>query len=197
MRDFTFLRKIDSHVVFHARPRSFANSFFTYFEFSNSSNRFRPLTMSLHLILKSTLFSLLIEKLETDLLQTKQAIEASKEARNSDTKSSVGDKYETGRAMAQIEIDKLETQLNKTKALKQELEKVDVNKKQDKVAFGSIVSTNQGRYFIAIAMGRIHHEQNEYYVISLASPIGSVMKDKVEGDVFDFQGKQITIQEII
>ena len=63
--------------------------------------------------LKGLIYNQLQEMLDRKIESAKKAIESAKEARDSDTKSSVGDKYETGRAMMQIELEKNEVQLNK------------------------------------------------------------------------------------
>ena len=52
----------------------------------------------------------LLSKLSYLTTNLKQAIVS----RNSDTKSSAGDKFETSREMAQIEIQKIETEISKT-----------------------------------------------------------------------------------
>ena len=51
-------------------------------------------------------------------------IAATLAARNSDTKSSAGDKHEVGRAMVQQELDQLEGQLAKVQEMQQELARV-------------------------------------------------------------------------
>lgn len=118
------------------------------------------------------------------------------DARNSDTKSSAGDKHEVGRAMVQQELDQLEAQLAKTQAMQQELARVPLDRNYDRVAFGSLVTTDQGCYFIAIGLGAVEVDGEACYVISLASPIGQALKDKCAGEVIDFNGKRITVEGI-
>ncbi len=124
-------------------------------------------------------------------------IQIAKESRDNETKSTAGDKYETGRAMVQFEIEKSNVQLNKAIQLKNELAQIDVNKKLNNVVFGSIVRTNQGNYFISIGLGTIIIEQETFYAISLASPIGKVLNRKKVGDKINFLGKTIIITEIL
>ena len=45
------------------------------------------------------------------------ALKDAQEGANNETKSSAGDKHETGRAMAQLETEKLNTQLNEANQL--------------------------------------------------------------------------------
>ena len=126
-----------------------------------------------------------------------RAIESAKEARDNDTKSSAGDKYETGRAMMQIELEKNEVQLSRAINLQKELSRINTQKEYNKVEFGSLVVTNQGAYFISIGIGKIEVNNENYYSISLASPIGKLLKDKIVGDRVQFQGREFTIRDIV
>lgn len=114
----------------------------------------------------------------------------------SDTKSSAGDKHEVGRAMVQQELDKLEEQRDKLIALQQELARVPLKRTFDKVAFGSLVITDQGNYFVTIGLGRIEMDDANCFAISLASPIGQALKDKRAGDEILFNGRSITVREV-
>jgi hypothetical protein len=57
--------------------------------------------------IKEEIHQTLMKQLEEQILQAKQDLSLAKESRDSDTKSSAGDKYETGREMMQREMDKL------------------------------------------------------------------------------------------
>jgi transcription elongation GreA/GreB family factor len=118
------------------------------------------------------------------------------EARNSDTKSSAGDKHEVGRAMVQQELDQLEAQLAKTHVLKAELARVPLDRAFDRAGFGSVVRTGSGTYFMAIGLGRVEVNGAAVFVVSLASPIGQAMNGKHAGETVDFNGKRITILSI-
>lgn len=114
----------------------------------------------------------------------------------SDTKSSAGDKHEVGRAMVQQELDKLEEQRAKLIALQQELARVPLERNFEQVAFGSLVITDHGNYFVAIGLGRIEVDDALCFAISLASPIGQALKDKRVGDEVLFNGGSITVREL-
>lgn len=135
--------------------------------------------------------------LDDKIATLQNAIKSAKESRDNETKSSVGDKYETSRAMVQIEIEKNEDQLAKTLNLKRELSLINTTKKSDKVEYGTLVVTNHGNYFISIGIGRLFLDSKDYFVISMASPIGSVLRHKTVGDKIIFKSKEIVIQEII
>jgi len=123
-------------------------------------------------------------------------IAATLEARNSDTKSSAGDKHEVGRAMVQQELDQLETQLAKVQMMQQELARVPLERVYEHAGFGSLVNTDQGNYFVAIGLGAVEVDGERCFAVSLASPIGQAMKDKGVGDAVDFNGKRITVEKI-
>lgn len=121
-------------------------------------------------------------------------IKSSEEARNSDTKSSAGDKHETSRAMAQIEIDKLKQQLAIASQQYQTIAKINSEQKHIKAGFGSLISTQNATYFIAIAMGKILVDDTSIFCISINAPIGEKLAGKSVGESFEFNGQsqQIT-----
>jgi len=67
--------------------------------------------------IKKKLLSTLQAILENNSKETRLALEFAKESRDNETKSTAGDKYETGRAMADIEVQKLDMQLAKHKQM--------------------------------------------------------------------------------
>jgi transcription elongation GreA/GreB family factor len=126
----------------------------------------------------------------------KSEIESATNSRNNETKSSAGDKYETGRAMVQYELEKAQVQLEKINELENELLRIDVSKKNNKVEYGSLVFTNDNKYFISIGLGKIELNNEPVFCISLNSPIGKILQNKKAGEKVSFRGKEITITGI-
>lgn len=147
-------------------------------------------------MIKEQIFKEIMELLDQRIELARLAIESAKESRDAETKSSVGDKYETGRTLMQMEVEKNRIQLHKAETLKAEIQKIDFQKKFKKVEFGSVVFTTQNNYFISAAMGKIVIDDTVYYCISMASPIGKLLHAKKIGDSFSFQGKEETITEL-
>lgn len=134
----------------------------------------------------------------TDRINTIQEVLSSiSESRNNESKSSVGDKYETGRAMLHLEEEKNQTQLLQLMESKNILATINIERKYDKTELGSLVVTNSGNYFIAIGIGKIKMGNEVIYSISLESPIGQVLKNKQEGAEILFNQKKIRIQQIL
>ncbi|WP_303917631.1 GreA/GreB family elongation factor [Draconibacterium sediminis] len=145
---------------------------------------------------KEKLFLKIMALIDERIESAQMAIALAKESRDSETKSSVGDKYETGRTLMQQEVEKNRVQLHKTERLKAELENIDLKKKFDKVEFGSLVSDGKNLYFIATALGKIEVDGKNCFCISLASPIGKALQNKAVGDKVSFMGRTIEIMAI-
>lgn len=147
--------------------------------------------------LKSLIYHKISDELDRKIEVINKAIASAKDSRNNDTKSSAGDKYETGREMMQIEIEKNEVLLNQTAKQRKELARIDVTEEFNKVAFGSLVVADNGTYFISIGIGKIQIDDQVCYAISMASPIGALLKDKIIGDEVQFQGRKFAIKAIV
>lgn len=118
------------------------------------------------------------------------------ESANNETKSSAGDKFETGRAMMQMERDKNARQLSEAKKLQMFLNQIKPDRVFDKVAFGSVVKTSFGNYFISIAAGRIVISGEKYFAISPQAPLAKDLLQKEVGDTITFNDKPLKILEV-
>ena len=116
--------------------------------------------------------------------------------RNNDSKSTAGDKHETSRALAEIEINKLKLQMSMSQKSLELLNKIDASKKSQQVAFGAIVECQNANYFISIGLGKIEYQNQSIYCISLASDLGKTMATKQKGESFTFNTNTITIQDL-
>lgn len=148
-------------------------------------------------MIKKELLSQINNTLDEKIVKLKMAIVSAKEARDNETKSSVGDKYETGRTLMQQEVEKNRVLLKQTEHSKSELSRLNPIKKIDAAGYGCIVKTNQYNYFISSAFGKMSVDNETYFCISLASPIGKLLHTKKVGDKFIFQGKEIIIQDVL
>lgn len=114
----------------------------------------------------------------------------------SETKSSVGDKHETGRAMIQLEREQLGGQLAKVESDKEILLKINPELTSEIVRLGSLVKTSEYTYFIAISSGKITIDGTNFYSISLDSPMGQLLIGKRVGEKFQFRENEIEILEV-
>lgn len=119
------------------------------------------------------------------------------EARNSETKSSAGDKFETGRAMMQMEEAKLNAQLEEVLKVRQVLDQINPLKTTNRIAAGSLVATNRGNYFLAVGLGKVRLEGRVFFCSSLESPIGRHLHGKQVGDAFTFNELEFIVQGMV
>lgn len=115
---------------------------------------------------------------------------------NQETKSSAGDKYETGRAMAQLEIERLTSQLAEAEVLRSKLVGLKDVGSTDKVVPGVLITTTQGKYFISVSLGLIEVENEKYFCLSADAPIAKALMGKGAGEEVSFQGKTFSILSI-
>lgn len=146
--------------------------------------------------IKSLLYEFCVEFVEKRIATIQKAIAEAQIAANEETKSSVGDKYETGRAMAQIDKELNIRQLLEAEKLKSDLMKINLKAKPNSVQLGSLIKTNEINYFIAISAGKIVIDGINYFAVSPVSPIGAKLLNKSVGDTFEFNGKILIINEI-
>jgi len=128
--------------------------------------------------------------------QYRQDIASAEESRNTATKSSAGDKHETGRALVQIELNNLEKQLSSNLALKNSLSQVPDSENRETIAFGSLIKTDQGLFFISVSLGKIMVGSETCYALSPAAPLGNALLGQKKGDTVRFREKAYLIEEI-
>jgi len=114
----------------------------------------------------------------------------------SETKSSAGDKHETGRAMLQLEREKAGNQLAEIQKVKENLSKIDVSKETKLIGLGSVVHTSQANYFIAISAGELKLDSDNFYAISPSTPIGQLLMGKAINEIISFRNQDFIIKKI-
>lgn len=114
-----------------------------------------------------------------------------------ETKSSAGDKYETGRAMIQLEREKLGNQIKEIELKYQKLNSVKEHKISISVRLGSVVFTDNANYYISIATDFCEIDSKLYYCISTQSPIGKLLIGKKTNDCIQYNGVKSEILEIL
>ncbi len=147
-------------------------------------------------MVKQKIYNLLQTQLQERIESAKKQMDSYKEALQSDTKSTAGDKHETGRAMIQMEYEGSIKQWKKALELKNALDRIDPTVTKNEIGLGSLVNTNQGNYYISASLGKITLEKEPYFAISFASPLGSVLRGKKVGDQFSFMKKDYEVLTI-
>lgn len=115
---------------------------------------------------------------------------------NEETKSSAGDKYETGRAMMHLETEKLTSQRVEILKLKRVLDQIDPLRPASDVSLGSLVHTEQGLFYLAVGLGTVAVEEQFCTVISPMAPLGQALRGHRIGDQVTFNGRSFSIHNI-
>lgn len=143
---------------------------------------------------------ILLEKC-SDFVNSRKAhldkqMDAIKDALQQESKSTAGDKHETGRAILQLEREKVGNQFIEVEQMLSVLSKIRVEKTNQHVHLGSLVRTSLANYFIAISAGEIVIDKTKYYAISAQTPIAKLLMSKQIGDTVSFRNQTIKISKI-
>ncbi len=131
-------------------------------------------------------------------LQTvENTITSHQKALQTETKSSAGDKHETGRAMLQLEMEKASQQLSGIVQMKETLVKINIQANSEIACLGSVVETTTSNYFISISVGLLTVGTKKYFAVSASSPIGKQVLGKRVAESFSFKGNKSTIKKIL
>jgi hypothetical protein len=143
--------------------------------------------------LKKELYELCVSYVRKSMDAAELGIKEAQKASNEDTKSSAGDKYETGRAMMQQETNRNLAQLNEANKLMVALNRISTGGTSAKAETGSVIITNNGNFYLAISAGSLSVNGQPYFAVSPGSPIGMMLMGKQAGDSFTLNGKSYAI----
>lgn len=146
--------------------------------------------------IKELLYNQCAALLNKKRVQIESRISLLQASLTSESKSTAGDKHETGRAMIQLEREKLGNQLKQLEQQEAVLNKIQIAKVSELVVLGSYVETDVMSYYLSISLGKIELEGKEVYAISSQSPIGTLLLGKKGGESIVFNGKTSVIKAI-
>ena len=125
-----------------------------------------------------------------------KAMKEAQDAANEETKSSSGDKYETTRAMNQLDKDMYARQLLENGRELAAIMETDCEQAKFVAEPGSYVQCPSGNFFVLAGLGNITFDGTELYVISPNAPLARSMAGKGKGDSFTFNNKVMVIEKI-
>lgn len=155
-----------------------------------------PASIDCMKLLKHRLFESCLAFLDTRVTTLTEAIQEAQHSANTETKSSAGDKYETGRAMAQLEIEKLSAQLAEALKLKHTLSQISPDIISPQVRTGSLVFTSRGNFYIAVHAGTHQLDNQSFFAISPDAPIAQKLMGLTTGDIVSLHHHEFTILEL-
>ncbi len=106
------------------------------------------------------------------------------------------DLYDPHRTQLLSKRDLFAGQLKKAMDERNILERIQTDRINDTVEFGSVVITNEQNLFISISTGKITLNEKTFYAISPKVPFFQSMQGKHKGEAFHFRDKDIKIQDV-
>ncbi|WP_308991696.1 3-oxoacyl-ACP synthase [Mariniflexile litorale] len=147
--------------------------------------------------IKEYLYAQCVDFVEHRFQTIQNTIQEIQESLLSETKSSAGDKHETGRAMLQLEREKAGNQLAEIQKIKEIFSKIDISKTSKTIGLGSLVYTTNSNYFIGISAGELSVDSTKFYAISANTPIGQLLMGKTIGEEIVFRGQNFVVKEVL
>lgn len=147
--------------------------------------------------IKGELFNYCADYVQRRISTALHAIESAREGAESETKSSSGDKYETGRAMMHLQMEQYTVQLSESMKLKEALAQIRIDGESTSVRPGSMVVTDKEIFFIAISIGNVTLKNQRFVIVSPGSPFGTSLMGLKAGDAFTFMGRRGVVKEVI
>ena len=136
------------------------------------------------------------DRIQKKIRSLKDAMDDLKGDLENESKSSAGDKYETGREMINIEWNKLSQQIVQFEKQVKILNRIEHMEPSDSVQLGSIVDTGKAKYFISVPVGELFLKDERYYAIGVQSPIGKAIIGKKQGETGSFNQNEMEILSI-
>lgn len=146
--------------------------------------------------LKQDLLNICFQHVNKRISDYNNEITLIKESIESNDKVS-NEEDDSGNSKLLDDLEKNMNYLNEAQKTKEHLGMVKPNLVSDTVVLGSIVKTDSINFFIATSIGKVDLDKDEYYIISILSPIGQLMKLKGVGHSFEFNGKHYKIKTVL
>lgn len=147
--------------------------------------------------MKSTILQYVKTYLDQRMQTSLDAMKAAQESANGESKSSAGDKYETSRAMGQLDRDMHARMYQQTLEERKLVERIDETAPFRKGALGAFLKTSMGDFFLSVSIGQVDFDGKNVMIISPQSPIGALLLGKGVDDKFSFRGKEAVILEVL
>lgn len=146
--------------------------------------------------IKTDLLNICLEHVNKRISSYKCEIETIKESIESNDKSNDEDD-DSGNGKLFNDLEKNAQHLSDANKAFDTLKLINPKISNTSVVLGSLVKTDKGYFYIASSIGKTELNGVNYFVISLHSPIGMLLKHKTVGETINFNNTSYTILEII
>ncbi|MDF2156908.1 hypothetical protein [Algoriphagus sp. CAU 1675] len=114
-----------------------------------------------------------------------------------DSKSSAGDKYETGREMMTQDLNHVESQLKQINLDLEELYRLQsIKDSTGAIREGCLVKLGTDWFLISVSIGQLEVDGEKVFLLSKSSPLGQSLLGKQENDSVQLRGKIVSIGSV-
>lgn len=135
--------------------------------------------------------------MEAGLLRARAAFEELQGSLEGESKSTAGDKHETGRAMVQMEMEQAAGRLSRVEGMMRQWHALEPGQSREQVRPGAVVNTDQGGFVIGVAWGKfVVPESDDWRAISADAPLAQAMQASGPGSTVEFRGRAWRITSV-
>ena len=149
------------------------------------------------MLLKTRLHQHLFQFIETRISELfEQRTQISHESTDTG-KGSAGDKHEVGIAMAQLEIEKIDTQIALLQQQLLQLKKTDPQQTLEHIQLGALFSSSSQWFYCCVPLGAISFEEHSVFCLSPEAPLFQALKGKKAGESAVLNGKNWILDKVL
>jgi hypothetical protein len=134
--------------------------------------------------------------IEQRIAAAQTLINNAQEAANNEEKSSAGDKYETARAMNQLETEMHSKQLAQQVKELALLHDIKTDVIYSEATTGACIECAEMIFFIAAGLGKQIIDGRVIFFLSPHAPLAKIIQRKKTGDQFVFNGAETKIESV-
>ena len=128
--------------------------------------------------------------MDAGLRRVRGAFEELQGSLEGESKSTAGDKHETGRAMVQMEMEQAAGRLSRVEGMIRQWHALEPARGRQEVRPGAVVTTDQGGFVMGVAWGAFDVPKAEAWrAISADAPLAQAMRAASPGSTVEFRGR--------
>lgn len=146
---------------------------------------------------KYEVFAALRRVLEANAASAERELGSIAQAYEGENKSSAGDKYETAREMLSQARSMQSRLQDEARSALDWLDRQDLSVSRESISFGALTRLPDGWFLVCPFPLQLEVRGEAVRCMSLASPLGQILKGARGGDVREFRGKAIEVREVV
>lgn len=143
--------------------------------------------------LKEKIHAHCLQMLALSILEMQAYLSSIQAGMSAQGKSSAGDKHETAMAMANLEIEKSQRNLQHLLDMQSVFMKIDPKIKTDEIRLGSLIETDKGHFYVGAALGKISVDKHPLMALSFQSPLVQALRGIKPGKSIQLNGNTYTL----